>query len=130
MVGSTAALLSLALGTLESPASQFRAGGIIGSALSSFLAGFLNRTGAAILLLTLLAFSVIMATQFSFSQAFSALATYFRARRGPLQWYRDWSEERRRNRERQVVVDKHMKKAGRERAPEIASKSRGTRGEE
>src|SRR4030095_13787587 len=85
LLSSTAALLSLALGSFESPTSHFSAGGMIGRALSGFFVGFLNTPGAAILLLTLLAFSVILSTQFSFGQAFRALATYFRSRRGPLQ---------------------------------------------
>jgi len=122
LLGSTSALLSLALGGLQSPDRHFTAGGIIGRAIASVFAGYLNRTGAAIILLTLLAFSVILSTQFSFGQAFSGLAAYFR-KQSPLQWYRDWSEERRRNKERKIVVEKHVKKAGKERAPEIASKA-------
>jgi S-DNA-T family DNA segregation ATPase FtsK/SpoIIIE len=123
LVSSTAALLSLAFGALESPTRHFTAGGIVGHAVANLFAGYLNRTGAAILLLTLLAFSVILSTQFSFGHAFSGLATYFRNRRGLLQWFSDWREERARSKERQQVVDKHVKKAGREKAPEIATKA-------
>ena len=123
LLGSTAALLALAFGAFDSAERHFTAGGWIGHAFASVLTAFLNRTGAAILLLTLLAFSIILSTQFSFGQAFTALGGRLRNRRGPLQLYRDWSEERRRNRERKIVIDKHVKKAGRDRAPEIATKA-------
>ncbi len=83
---------------------------------------FLNRTGAAILLLTLLALAVILATQFSFGRAVSLVADRVRGQRGLIDRWREWHDERRRERERQQIIDKHVKKAGKERAPEIATK--------
>jgi S-DNA-T family DNA segregation ATPase FtsK/SpoIIIE len=50
------------------------AGGLLGMGVSSLCAHFLNRTGAFIFLLTALALSVILSTQFSFGQAASAAA--------------------------------------------------------
>ena len=100
-------------------------GGVIGSLVASAFSAYLNRTGAAILLLTLVAFSVILSTQFSFGKAFLALAKFLRARHGVIDRWRDWREERRRARERQQVIEKHQKKAAREMAPEIATKVAG-----
>src|SRR5262249_14296517 len=83
---------------------------------------YLNRTGAAILLIALLALAVILSTHFSFGKAFSAIATRIRGQRGLLSQWREWREERRRDRERKQIIEKHVKKAGRDRAPEIESK--------
>jgi S-DNA-T family DNA segregation ATPase FtsK/SpoIIIE len=123
LVGSVAALLSLALGALETPDRHFSAGGLVGHAVASLTTIYLNRTGATILLLTVLAFSMILSFHFSFGQTVSGIAERWRARRGLLARYRDWQEERRRDRERQLIVDKHVRKAGRDRAPEIATKA-------
>jgi S-DNA-T family DNA segregation ATPase FtsK/SpoIIIE len=100
-------------------------GGVVGVAVAAGFSAYLNRTGAAILLLTLVAFSVILSTQFSFGSAFSALAKFVRARHGLLDRYRDWQAERQRAKARKQVVEKHQKKVGREMAPEIATKAAG-----
>jgi S-DNA-T family DNA segregation ATPase FtsK/SpoIIIE len=102
-----------------------RSGGVIGVVIAAAFSAYLNRTGAAILLLTLVAFSIILTTQFSFGRTFSALARYARARHGVIDRWRDWREERRRAEERRQVVEKHQKKAGRDLAPEIATKAAG-----
>jgi len=120
--GSVAALLALGFSAFDTSARHFRAGGLLGEALAAGLSGILNRTGAAILLLTLLALSVILSTQFSFGHAFSGLARRVRGQRGLMDRLREWREQRRRERERQLVIDKHVKKTGREKAPEIATK--------
>ena len=65
MLGSGAALLSLALG--EAGAS-FRAGGLVGDGVARVLAEYLNRTGSIIVILTGVFLSVILATQFSFGR--------------------------------------------------------------
>ena len=123
LVGSVAALLALAFGALDGPARDFQPGGLVGQGIAWLFTVYLNRTGAAILLLTLLAFSVILSFHFSFGKAVSGLADNLRGRRTPLAMYREWRDERRRDRERQQIVDKHVKKAGRDRAPEIATKA-------
>jgi S-DNA-T family DNA segregation ATPase FtsK/SpoIIIE len=124
-VGCLGALLSLFAGALDPGASTrtFAPGGVIGQIVATGLIAALNRTGAAILLLTLLALSVIMSTQFSFGRAASAAARRLRTQRGLLTRVREWREERRRERERKSVVEKHVKKAGREKAPEIATRA-------
>jgi len=102
-----------------------RSGGVIGGMIAAGFSAYLNRTGAAILLLTLVAFSVLLSTQFSFGRTFAALARYARGRHGLVDRWRDWREERRRAEERRQVVEKHQKKAGRDLAPEIATKAAG-----
>jgi S-DNA-T family DNA segregation ATPase FtsK/SpoIIIE len=117
-----AGLVALAFGTFG-PALRNRAGGLLGSLVASILTLYLNRTGAAILLLTLVALSVIVSTQFSFGRAAAALAARLRPERNLIERWRDWQAARRRERERRQIVEKHVKKAGRERAPEIATKA-------
>jgi S-DNA-T family DNA segregation ATPase FtsK/SpoIIIE len=123
LVASVAALFALAFSAFDPGTRHFNAGGAIGEAVAAVAAMFLNRTGAAILLLTLLALSVILSTHFSFGLAFSGVAARVRGQRGLIERWRSWQDERRRERERRQVVEKHVKKAGRDKAPEIATKS-------
>ena len=120
LVGSGSALLGLAFGALDTP--HVRPGGAIGEALASGFVLYLNRTGAAIVLLAVFALAVILATQLSFGMAFSATAARLRTQRGLVDRFRAWQEDRRRDRERKQVVEKHLKKAGREHAPEIQTR--------
>jgi S-DNA-T family DNA segregation ATPase FtsK/SpoIIIE len=123
MVICSASLLSLAFAAADATGQPFRPGGAFGEIFAGLLAAYLNRTGAAILLLTLLALSVILSTQFSFGHAFSRLAAMARGQRGIVGRISEWRAERRRERERQQVVEKHVKKAGRDLAPEIAGRA-------
>jgi S-DNA-T family DNA segregation ATPase FtsK/SpoIIIE len=102
-----------------------RTGGAVGYGVAAAFSAYLNRTGAAILLLTLVAFSVILSTQFSFGKAFTGLAKFVRARHGLIDRWRDWQAERQRAQARKQVVEKHQKKAGRDMAPEIATRAAG-----
>jgi S-DNA-T family DNA segregation ATPase FtsK/SpoIIIE len=122
----SAALLSLAYSAFDAGARPFNAGGMVGEVVASVLVAYLNRTGAAILLLTLVALAVILSTQFSFGRATSVAASAVREQ--STGWFArlsEWREERRRERERQQIVQKHVQKAGREKAPEIATKAAG-----
>jgi S-DNA-T family DNA segregation ATPase FtsK/SpoIIIE len=121
-VSSASALFALASAAFG---GNGHLGGAVGTALAAGFSAYLNRTGAAILLLTLVAFSVILSTQFSFGQAFSVIAKFVRARRGVIDRWQDWRAERRRAKERKQVIEKHQKKAGRDLAPEIATKAAG-----
>ncbi len=71
MLGSGAALLSLALGDAG---GAVRAGGLIGDGVARVLAEYLNRTGSIIVILTGVFLSVILATQFSFGHLVRELA--------------------------------------------------------
>jgi len=132
LVGATlfflcsAALLSLAFGFFATADRPFDAGGVVGKVLSDALVSYLNTTGAAILLFTLVAAAVILSTQFSFGRATTVAASAVREQ--STGWFarlQTWREERRREKERQQIVDKHVQKAGREKAPEIATKAAG-----
>ncbi len=98
-------------------------GGWIGSTAAAVLRAFFNRTGAAICLLTLLVLAVIMSTQFSFGRAAAAIGNRVRATPGLLDRWTEWKEQRQRERERQQVIDKHVKRAGKDRAPEITTRA-------
>ena len=123
LVTCTAGLLALAFSGLDAGAKAFTAGGMIGLLAARGLAAFLNGTGAAIVLLTLVALGVILSTQFSFGRAAGVVAGRIREQRGLLIRWREWQVGRRRERERQQVIQKHMKQAGEEHAPDIASKA-------
>jgi len=99
------------------------AGGWLGSVASTMLSFYFGRTGATICLLTVTALSVILTTQFSFGRAATAIGKRLRMERGLMTRLSDWNAARRRDKERQQIVDKHVKKAGKERAPEIESKA-------
>ena len=111
--------LSLTFGNLQVSGKDFRTGGYVGGALSSLLSDYLNRTGSIILILTLLFLAVILATQFSFGRLFEAVADM--ARDQVKAWigeYRTRREERRRDRQRQEVLKKHLDRQPKD-APKI-----------
>jgi DNA segregation ATPase FtsK/SpoIIIE, S-DNA-T family len=99
------ALLTLALGKVSFVNG---AGGYLGVVLGALLADSLNRTGSIIVILTLLALSLIMATQFSFGRLFASL---FRSAAdwwtGLVTRWRERAEARRRDKQRQEIVKKH-----------------------
>ena len=109
LFGCVSSFLSLTFGSLQVAGKEFRAGGYIGAALASILADYLNRTGSIILILTLLFLAVILSTQFSFGRLFAAFGDIL-----VDQWavalgaFRTWREERRRDRQRQEVLKKHL----------------------
>ena len=104
--------LSMAFGTLEVSGKKFRAGGMIGDWVAAGMAAYLNRTGSIVLILTLLFLAIILSTQFSFGRFFSAVGQMSRDRlaaaAGAL---REWRDRRRRDRQRQEVIKKHLDKA-------------------
>ena len=69
--GCASAFLSLIFGSTNLAGKTFHAGGSIGTWLGEALSEYLNRTGSIIVLLTLMALSVILATQFSFGRLFA-----------------------------------------------------------
>jgi len=122
----SAALLSLGFGFLASANRPFDAGGLMGKVVADGLVSYLNTTGAAILLLTLIAAAVILSTQFSFGRATTVAASAVREQ--STGWWsrlQSWRDDRQREKERQQIVKKHVQKAGREKAPEIATKAAG-----
>jgi DNA segregation ATPase FtsK/SpoIIIE-like protein len=93
---------------------------------ATILSAYLNRTGAAILLMTLTVLSIIVTTKFSFGGG-EWVAGHLTPERGLIERWQDWRAARRRDRERQQIVEKHVKRAGKERAPEDCDKGRRRR---
>jgi len=111
LFGCVSSFLSLAFGTLDISGKTFRAGGYVGDGLAALLAAYLNRTGSIILILTLLFLAIILSTQFSFGRLFAVLGQILRDRwLAAFAAYRGWREARRRDRQRQEVLRKHLEK--------------------
>ena len=112
-LGCAASFSSLAFGALDPAERTFRAGGYLGGWLADLLAGYLNRTGSIIVILTLLFLALILTTQLSFGRLFSATAvTVARTSARANRLLRGWWADRRRERERQGVLRKHLDKTG------------------
>jgi S-DNA-T family DNA segregation ATPase FtsK/SpoIIIE len=111
--GCATAFLSLIFGTTDVAGKTFHAGGSIGTWLGAAMSEYLNRTGSIIVLLTLMALSVILSTQFSFGRLFARASQESRdlSARG-IGWLRLRVERRRKDRERREVVAKHTRKSG------------------
>jgi DNA segregation ATPase FtsK/SpoIIIE, S-DNA-T family len=114
--------LALAFGTMLSDGKEFRAGGYLGEWLAAGLQEYLNRTGSIIVILTLLFLAIILSTQFSFGRLFAVLGEVLRDRSAAaLGAFRAWREEKRRDRQRQEVLKKHLDKAPKEDKEKIAA---------
>jgi S-DNA-T family DNA segregation ATPase FtsK/SpoIIIE len=111
LFGCASSFLSLAFGTTEIAGKTFRAGGFMGDRLAALLAAYLNRTGSIILILTLLFLGIILSTQFSLGRLFGVIGQILRDRCAAIfAAYRSWREERRRDKQRQEVLRKHLEK--------------------
>ena len=109
--GCATSFLSLIFGSTEVAGETSHAGGSIGMWLGAAMSEYLNRTGSIIVLLTLIALSAILSTQFSFGRLFARTSQKSRdlwAR--SVGWLRLWFERRRKDRERRNVISKHTKK--------------------
>jgi DNA segregation ATPase FtsK/SpoIIIE, S-DNA-T family len=113
LFASLSGLLALAIGTLDFGGHAFRTGGGVGELIAGLSAAYLNRTGSIIVLLALLFMSVILATQFSFGRLFAWMMQAVAAgwRRG-FATFREWRENRRREKQRREVIAKHAKRTG------------------
>jgi S-DNA-T family DNA segregation ATPase FtsK/SpoIIIE len=113
LVACISTFLSLIVGTIDISGKAFRGGGYVGDFLATELADYLNRTGSIIVILTLMFLSVIVSTQFSFGRLFAWLFRVGRDLAGrALVTFREWQDERRREKQRAEVIAKHTKKAG------------------
>jgi S-DNA-T family DNA segregation ATPase FtsK/SpoIIIE len=111
LFGCISAFLSLVFGSLEVAGKPFRAGGYTGDWLARALSAYLNRTGSVVLILTLIVLAIIMSTQFSFGRFFGAIsAAVAGGSVRALGSFREWREDRRREKQRREVIAKHMKK--------------------
>ena len=111
LIGCCSTFLSLVLGTLEVSGKPFRAGGYAGEFVAKEMADYLNRTGSVIVILTLTFLALIMSTQFSFGRFFGAILRALKNTAvGAFDSFREWREERRREKQRREVIAKHTKK--------------------
>jgi S-DNA-T family DNA segregation ATPase FtsK/SpoIIIE len=111
LFGCVSAFLSLAVGDVEVSGKSFRAGGYAGDWLARELLEYFNHTGSLIVVLTLIFLAIILSTQFSFGRLFAAIfAAIADASQRTLASFREWREERRREKQRREVVAKHTKK--------------------
>ena len=126
-VGCCAGFLSLAFGRIVESPRPIDAGGTVGALLTGLLAEYFNRIGAIIVILTVLFLAVMLSTQFSLGQLFSALWNGLRAAaRGLGAGLGGWWTRRRRERQRRDVVNKHLARTGASSArTEILARSRG-----
>jgi DNA segregation ATPase FtsK/SpoIIIE, S-DNA-T family len=115
---SLTALLSLAFDSLTIDGARVRAGGAVGELLNERLTESLNRTGAFIVVTTILFVSLILSTQFSFAAVLRALleAAAARLQSGREEWARA-REEKQKERMRQEVLRKHAEKGEPEEPP-------------
>ena len=104
--------LSLIFGGTDVAGKTFYAGGSLGNWLGSLLSEYLNRTGSIIVLLTLIALSSVLSTQVSLGRLFSTASDGSRdlSARG-VGRLRAWLDERRKQKQRREVIEKHTKRA-------------------
>jgi len=132
--GCASAMLSLLVGSASSGSRTYEAGGFVGAVLAAWLTSYLNRTGAIIVILTLLCLAAVLTTQVSFGRLFTA-GTGLAATGGVALRTRAlaWIDERRRVRQRRDVLAKHAAMDGpgessaRDRAVDLASPPPRTR---
>ena len=111
LVAAISTFLSLVFGTLDLSGQSFRAGGYTGEFLARQMSEYLARAGSLIVILTLVFLAVIMTTQFSFGRFFAAIGEAIAdGARRTIASFRDWREERRREKQRSDVIAKHTKK--------------------
>jgi S-DNA-T family DNA segregation ATPase FtsK/SpoIIIE len=112
LFGCSSAFLSLVFGSTEVAGKTFYAGGSVGRAFGLLMSEYLNRTGALIVLLTMMMLAVILSTQFSFGRMFATATVNSQnlSARG-IGWLRAWIERRRKDQARREVIAKHAKPA-------------------
>ena len=92
----------------------FRAGGSIGELVAAFIAQYLNRAAARIVLLTLLSLAILLTTQVSLGRAFGAgLAFGGAGFRRAVRAFREWRENRRKEGQRREIIAKHAQEGRR-----------------
>ncbi len=109
---SLCSLLELLYGHDVYGGEVFSAGGWAGWRLASFFIGIMNRPGALILSVALLAGSIVLSTRFSFARAGEAIAALAAAalRKLAARW-QAFREARRRAAQKRAVIRKHARRA-------------------
>ena len=111
-----AALLGLTVGSHGTADTSVPAGGHLGAVLADTAVQYLNRTGGAIVIISLGMLGFILTTQVSLSAVSAAVADRVRTRvRSYTEQVKARREEKRRDEQRRAVITKHL---GREATPE------------
>ncbi len=109
---SLSGLLALSLREVAFRDAPLQAGGAVGRLVSIYLSAAVNEAGAFILLVAMLFASIVVATRFSFSQAFRRFSAWQRAKVSEiLTAIHRYRETRRKERLRHRVVKKHARRA-------------------
>jgi S-DNA-T family DNA segregation ATPase FtsK/SpoIIIE len=111
LLACASTLFNLLAGVVRVGGKPFRAGGYLGEWLGGLLSGQLYRTGSVIVVLALTVLAIILSTQFSLGRFFASVLGAIWAIGGrSIGAYREWVDERRKEKERQEVFAKHTKK--------------------
>jgi S-DNA-T family DNA segregation ATPase FtsK/SpoIIIE len=111
LLACASALFELLAGVVRVGGKPFRSGGYLGEWLGGLLSAQLYRTGSVIVVLALTVLAIILSTQFSFGRFFaSAFRVIWAVAVRSIGAYREWVDERRKEKERQDVFAKHTKK--------------------
>jgi DNA segregation ATPase FtsK/SpoIIIE, S-DNA-T family len=104
-------LLDLAIGNVWLRGALIQSGGYLGLELDRALSANLNRSGAAIALVTILLVGILLATRISLAAVFLAIHQQFLgvARGISMHWAR-FSERRRKEKMKTALVRKHLEK--------------------
>jgi S-DNA-T family DNA segregation ATPase FtsK/SpoIIIE len=122
LFGCLASFLALAFDPARMGGKEFRPGGYLGELLAASLSEYLNKTGSIILILTLLFLAIILSTQFSIGRLFGTIGELLHDRWAAARGaFHTWREERRRDRQRQDVLKKHLDKAPQDAREKIAA---------
>ncbi len=121
LFAATGATLAIAFGRLPVGGKAVPAGGALGAGVASLLTEQLNRSGALVLVLTGLFLSLLMVTQLSFGAVAAAVGGWTRrAASDRIGAIGAWREDRRRDKQRQDVIRKHLEKGT---SPETVEKA-------
>ncbi len=125
LFASVSGLLSIAFERLDIGGKRFPAGGVIGKMVADMSVAQLNRTGSLIILLTIVFLAAIMATQLSLGAMAAGLGSRLQQLVSErLASFKQWREEKRREKQRSDVIRKHLEKGTQ---PEVVAKAVRTR---
>jgi len=110
---SLSSLLTLTFGVVTIEGEGIRAGGAVGEAFAALLTTSFNRTGAYIVVATVLFVSLILATQFSFAAFLAGVAAIVGTRVQAIRTaWAHYLETRRKEKMRREVIRKHAQTQG------------------
>ena len=123
LLASSSSFLSLAFAPAAAARPSFEPGGWLGDQLSGALAASFNWTGALLIILLALGFSLVLTTHFSFGRLASGIGSWIRERVAVhVAAFWTWRESRQRARQREVIIAKQARRNGQLQAPAKAAR--------